>query len=61
MGLWYNSPFYYYMETLIKSFVHIVLSDYLSVCSKNRSNADAFRGFFGQTGGKYANKMCELI
>ena len=48
-------------ETLNKSFAQIVQTDFLSVCSKNRSNADAFRGFFGQTGGKYANKMCKVI
>ena len=46
-------------ETLIKSFAHIVPSDFLSVCPKNRRNADALRGFFEQTGGKYANKMCK--
>ena len=48
-------------ETLIKSFAQIVQSDFLSVSSKKRSNADAFRGFFGLTGGKYANKMCKVI
>ena len=48
-------------ETVIKSFAQIVQSDFLSISSKNRRNADALRGFFGLTGGKYANKMCELI
>ena len=48
-------------ETLIKSFAQIVQSDFLSISSKNRRNTDVLRGFFGLTGGKYANKMCELI
>ena len=48
------------METLIKSFAQIVQSDFLSVCSKNRRNTDVLRGFFGHTGGKYANKMCKV-
>ena len=48
-------------ETLNKSFAQIVQTDFLSVCSKSRRNTDVLRGFFGQTGGKYANKMCELI
>ena len=47
------------MEILIKSFAHIVQSDFLSISSKNRRNADALRGFFGQADGKYANKMCK--
>ena len=48
-------------ETLIKSCAHIVLSDFLSVSSKNRRNTDVLRGFFGLTDGKYANKMCKVI
>ena len=48
-------------ETLIKSFAHIVQSDFLSISSKKRRNADALRGFFGLIGEKYANKMCEVI
>ena len=48
-------------ETLIKSFAQIVQSDFLSVCSKNRSNTDVLREFFGHTGGKYASKMCKVI
>ena len=48
-------------ETLNKSFAQIAQTDFLSVCSKNRRNTDVLRGFFGQTGGKYANKMCKLI
>ena len=49
------------METLIKSFAQIVQSDFLSVCSKNRSNTGVLRGFFGHTGRKYAYKMCKVI
>ena len=48
-------------ETLIKSFAQIVLSDFLSVSSKNRRNTDVLREFFGLTGEKYAHKMCEVI
>ena len=50
-----------FKETLIKSFAQKGLSDFLSVSSKNRRNTDVLRGFFGLTGGKYANKMCEVI
>ena len=48
-----------FKETLIKSFVHIALSDFSSDCSKFCAQADACVQNFGQFGGKYASKMCK--
>ena len=48
-----------WIAALIKSFVHIVQSDFSSDCLKFFMQAVACAKNFGQYGGKYANKMCK--